>query len=483
MRTLWLLTGFVALSGCPKPDTESDQDTDTEPDSDTDTCPASPGLPVVEFLPDIVPLPATDVAITDRYVTASDCAWADRCVDGLGHRTLLSFGTRAANQGVGDFIIGLPSEAAGVFEHSLCHDDDHFLEFATYRLIDDNGDIIRDGHRQPFCLTDVAPIDSDDPDTPPLRTYSCDNQGITRGWYDEYAAGMVCQWVDVTGVQPGEYQLEIELNETGLIRESDLTNNVIRTPVTIAPLGIDRVCYPSDGVAAGRDCGWHTPTSSTCTPGEQVAVGCGTTTACEGTCGGDPMVRVCEGVDQQCTRNADVLSRDNSCGNPCPNLEVTCPPTGTLTVWVGGEPGATCDVVTAEVGAIDPLADCLGPGAGDLRECGWDLSLGAACIPGEALWVGCDAAGCGLPTCPDPSAGLEDATCDGAGVLRVCPGSEACVKSEAIGKSDGVCGGDCPASVVTCPDDAHIQLMTGALIHGNTYDCEPVVLPTTHTHR
>jgi hypothetical protein len=39
--------------------------------------------------------------------------------------------------------------------------------------------------------------------------------------------------VDVTGVPPGAYLLEVTVNPDGVLTESDLTNNTVRLPVRI----------------------------------------------------------------------------------------------------------------------------------------------------------------------------------------------------------------------------------------------------------
>ena len=40
----------------------------------------------------------------------------------------------------------------------------------------------------------------------------CSYQGVSVGWGDDYYAGLDCQWIDVTGVAPGQYNLAILLN-------------------------------------------------------------------------------------------------------------------------------------------------------------------------------------------------------------------------------------------------------------------------------
>lgn len=69
--------------------------------------------------------------------------------------------------------------------------------------------------------------------------YTCTNQGISRGYADTYAVGLPCQWIDITGVPPGEYTLRISLNHPRAdsllpqLVERDYENNIHEVAVTI----------------------------------------------------------------------------------------------------------------------------------------------------------------------------------------------------------------------------------------------------------
>ena len=67
--------------------------------------------------------------------------------------------------------------------------------------------------------------------------YTCSNQGISVGWSDVYDASLDCQWIDVTGVAPGQYLLRVTINGgpngAHVFAESDYTDNVATVPVTI----------------------------------------------------------------------------------------------------------------------------------------------------------------------------------------------------------------------------------------------------------
>jgi hypothetical protein len=61
------------------------------------------------------------------------------------------------------------------------------------------------------------------------------NQGISRGWADEYGFGLDGQWVDITGVPAGHYVLEAEVNPAHFYREMDYANNSGAVLVAIPP--------------------------------------------------------------------------------------------------------------------------------------------------------------------------------------------------------------------------------------------------------
>lgn len=148
---------------------------------------------------------------------------------GPGLRRLLRFTTETRNVGGADMILGTPSADDPRFEYQACHGHYHFLRFATYRLLDRDGATAAAGGKVSFCLEDVHQW-SADAEGP---RYDCDFQGIQRGWSDVYDSGLPGQWVDVTGVPPGNYTLEVTVDPDGLLDESDLSNNTARVPVRI----------------------------------------------------------------------------------------------------------------------------------------------------------------------------------------------------------------------------------------------------------
>jgi hypothetical protein len=143
-------------------------------------------------------------------------------------RKLLRFSTRTPNVGTADLRLGDP-RAGGPFVYSACHQHYHFIGYANYRLIGGGGQTVATGHKQAFCLLDLDPNSANAGEP----KYHCLNQGISAGWADVYDRYLDCQWVDITGVAPGTYTLEVSINPGQTIRESNYGNNVARTTVTV----------------------------------------------------------------------------------------------------------------------------------------------------------------------------------------------------------------------------------------------------------
>jgi hypothetical protein len=184
-------------------------------------------------LPDLVLWgPATSPNVITRSFDTNDCEVLEGC-ETPGTHQLLSFTTETRNIGAGDLVMGNPATNA-LFHYASCHGHYHFEEFANYDLLDTNGNVVASGHKVGFCLLDDHPWSST---ANPQTKYSCGYQGIQVGWADVYEAGLPCQYIDVTGVAPGDYVLRMIVNPDELIPESDTDNNVTLVPVRIPPSG------------------------------------------------------------------------------------------------------------------------------------------------------------------------------------------------------------------------------------------------------
>jgi hypothetical protein len=133
----------------------------------------------------------------------------------------------------------------------------HFPDAADYQLTTPSGQVLADSPKNSvgFCLFDSYsqdgvfakdPCHAGEPDyTGPIR------MGISPGSGDLYFAGLTDQWVDVTNVMPGEYQIKAIANPDHVIRESTYADNVKLFPITVAGA--------APAVAAPRTTGADTP--------------------------------------------------------------------------------------------------------------------------------------------------------------------------------------------------------------------------------
>lgn len=181
--------------------------------------------------PDLtVPLDMIQLKVVDQSFPFSDCEVSEHCVV-QGKRRLLRFDMHTVNIGTEDLVFGPPGNSP-MFQYAPCHNHYHFEALAAYRVLTLSNEIVRIGNKFGFCLEDV--LNSHAPAGAP-KVYNCDYQGIQSGWSDIYNADLPCQYVDLTGLPVGDYQLEIELDPLNQIPESNEENNRIRVPFYLPP--------------------------------------------------------------------------------------------------------------------------------------------------------------------------------------------------------------------------------------------------------
>ncbi|WP_437601217.1 lysyl oxidase family protein [Sorangium sp. So ce590] len=164
---------------------------------------------------------------------ADACEIMEGCIGGPGRRHLLHFEGRIENAGPGHLDPG-PEFDSPLFEYAQCHGHFHFREFTDYRLLDADGEVVSQGHKQAFCLTDMEPLDFESPATPGLPTSGGTGCNfLSAGWADIYSVGTPCQWIDVTDVPEGNYILRVAVNPTGAVAEQSIENNVVEVPVHV----------------------------------------------------------------------------------------------------------------------------------------------------------------------------------------------------------------------------------------------------------
>lgn len=113
---------------------------------------------------------------------------------------LLQFDATIHNQGgealhIGPVISEDPEH--NLFQYNSCHDHFHFSNYGEFLLGSDEAN----ASKQAFCVESTGRL-SNNEWSPLTHDYSCRFQGVQAGWVDEYAAGLDCQWIDVTDVFP-----------------------------------------------------------------------------------------------------------------------------------------------------------------------------------------------------------------------------------------------------------------------------------------
>ncbi|MFK7932563.1 MAG: lysyl oxidase family protein [Saprospiraceae bacterium] len=139
----------------------------------------------------------------------NNCYINEGCISGTGDRLLLRFTTKILNIGNEDFYVGPPPSDPSLenetWEWDECHRHWHYEGYARYLLYDENGQQTDVGFKNGFCLIDIQC-------TSGSFTYTCSNQGISAGCADIYSRNLDCQWIDLTPIPSGRYQLVVEVN-------------------------------------------------------------------------------------------------------------------------------------------------------------------------------------------------------------------------------------------------------------------------------
>lgn len=177
---------------------------------------------------------ADEILFDTINVRASSCSVVEQCVGGLGDRRVLRFSVEAINQGQATLTVPPPEERPDLFLFSACHGHYHFGGFASYELLDSTGRTIVEGRKQAYCMEDTVRV-AQGPDIGCSKVFDCYNQGIQAGWSDLYGNTLDCQWLDITDVPPGDYQLRVSLNPGNALQEVTFSNNAATVPVTIPP--------------------------------------------------------------------------------------------------------------------------------------------------------------------------------------------------------------------------------------------------------
>jgi hypothetical protein len=161
------------------------------------------------------------------FFQRSECPVVEGCVLGSGPRRLLRFDLVIQNRGDADAVVGPPVGPA--FQPATCHLHPHYLDFARFTLRHLDGGSALAATKMGGCFRDDEQLDGG---RAGLR-YSCDDQGLGAGYADVYARDLDCQWLDVTGLPAGDYQLEVEINSDRRIAESWYDDDRVAFPVQL----------------------------------------------------------------------------------------------------------------------------------------------------------------------------------------------------------------------------------------------------------
>jgi hypothetical protein len=192
---------------------------------DPATCPHEPDLLVD---PDYL----RQSLVLDHIDAEDQCLIEERCIGGTGLRKVLRFGTRIANVGSADLRLGAPGDN-NLWEFSQCHQHWHYRHYAAYDLFDvAHQQLLPIGAKNGFAVIDIGVYDPQIATTG-CRGYNGNDQGITAGCYDAYSSNLQCQWIDITGVPDGTYDVIVTTNPDHVIPELSYDNNSATVRVQI----------------------------------------------------------------------------------------------------------------------------------------------------------------------------------------------------------------------------------------------------------
>jgi YVTN family beta-propeller protein len=315
--------------------------------------------------PDLVP-EISQVSV-ERNATVASGDVAEGCAESTSGVDLLRFTVKTRNQGTADFVLGNPGCPAPCtsFPLAVCanpsficspaagHNHPHYNNYARYDLLDASGQSVVVGHKQGFCLLDDGAC--------PNPHYACDNQGLTAGCSDTYSATLGCQYLDITSLPAGSYNLRVTVDPFGRIGELDETNNVVTVPVTI----------PVATTTSTTTLPATTSTTSTTVPGGTTTTT--TTLPPGGACASPTVVPAAGGVFNGTTAGASTLAgtcaqSDNS---PEKVFQWTPSVSGTASIFTCSPSGTNFDTIVyvrqatcggTQIACNDDTAGC---GTGD----------------------------------------------------------------------------------------------------------------------
>jgi len=202
---------------------------------------ASSALQSTGPLPDLVLDEAylLDSTRFDIQTIQDPCAVQQGCATGLGDRRVVRFGSRMGNIGEADFLLGPPEQQNALWTQDSCSMRFSLAGFARYELRDADGQLVLTGTKNEFCMTDAEEWIPES--GAQCHKYTCKDQGIVPGCADNYGTDLPCQWLDVTDVPTGDYELSVTVNAAHAIAEQDYANNNVKLRLHIDANGTGTV--------------------------------------------------------------------------------------------------------------------------------------------------------------------------------------------------------------------------------------------------
>jgi hypothetical protein len=211
---------------------------------------AAPSAFAADKLPDLAMEPLTDIYVQKTSDGRRLLRFTTVIVN-IGSGPFEVRGTRATNESEMSTIQRIydsPSDSRDVETPAVMFfaGDDHFhwhvRDLETSELIRlDNGAKVGTGEKRGFCFFDNEPHDltlAGAPQDPIYRgcgssSSTAVTMGLSVGWGDKYPATLKFQYIDITGLTAGRYNLVTVADQPNWFVESDDTNNGTAVEVQI----------------------------------------------------------------------------------------------------------------------------------------------------------------------------------------------------------------------------------------------------------
>lgn len=169
------------------------------------------------------------VRVLEQNVPGPMCPLFEGCELAAGDRKLLRLEPTIVNTGTSAFSLGEYGDMNPLLTSDVCTDG-YKIELLTWRLLRE-GQVEASGALRRTCVDDFEQRHP----TAGRAQFNCSAMlaGISGGWASVLRPESGCRYVDVTTLPPGDYTLELAVNQGRKILELDYANNVATATVTI----------------------------------------------------------------------------------------------------------------------------------------------------------------------------------------------------------------------------------------------------------